>query len=215
MWNSTCSWPRRISPGRSDRGIALPGVLLLAAFLVGVTGWLVGHVRTDLALASAQEDATTGVLVADAALQAAATALGDQVDWTQVAALAPPGACPGVPAALASLDEPTERAWLQAEMDAGSRWAADTPQWQLLWVCHGAGVLGHWPGRGAVPTVAVWVADEPEGDGQPLVSTNQRLLLASVARVAGDARGAVSATVVRQAPGAPVELAAWRASPGW
>ena len=60
MWNSTHSSWRRTWRGHSERGVALPGVLLLAAFLVGVTGWLVGHVRTDVGMRTANEEALLG-----------------------------------------------------------------------------------------------------------------------------------------------------------
>ena len=56
MWNSTHSPWRPTLRGHSERGVALPGVLLLAAFLVGVTGWLVGHVRTDVGMRTANEE---------------------------------------------------------------------------------------------------------------------------------------------------------------
>ena len=75
-----------------------------------------------------------------------------------------------------------------------------------------AGALASsWP---RIPSVLVWVADDPEGDGQPLRSGNQRLLLTAVAHAGGDARGEASATVWRTGPGAPVVLAAWRTTGG-
>lgn len=214
MWNWTCSSRPPTSRGRSERGVALPGVVLLAAFLVGVTGWLVGHHTTDVAMMAALEDANTGARLAEAAVQSVAMALQQQPDWTTVDALALALPCPGAPTTVAPLDEVAERRWIQAEMAAGSRWGTDTPEWQPVWLCHGTGVLGRWPARGATPAVAVWVADDPEGDGQPLRSVNQRLLVTAVARTAGEARGAASATVSRMAPGAPVELASWRVAAG-
>lgn len=212
MWNWTCSSRRPISRGRSERGIALPGVLLLAAFLVGVTGWLVGHVRTDVALSTELEDALAASRIAEAAVQSVAMALMHQANWAPIdsIALALPCAAPAV--ALVPLDEPAERAWIQAETDAASRWGPDTPRWRPIWQCHGAGLLGRWPVRGATPSVAVWVADDPEGDAQPLHSSNERVLLVAVARAGQVARGGASATVMRTGPGAPVVLAAWRVS---
>ena len=218
MWNSIRSSWRRTSRGRSERGVALPGVLLLAAFLVGVTGWLIGHVRTDVEMRAANEDALIASRVAEAAVQSVAMALGQQQDWLAVdsLALAMPLAlpCPSSVAPAVAVDEPAERQWLQAAMTASSRWGADTPVWQPLWACHAAGVLGQWPARGRNPSVLIWVADDPEGDGQPLRSGNQRLLLAAVANAGGGARGEASATVWRTGPGAPVVLAAWRTTGG-
>ncbi len=93
MWNSTSSSRPRTSRGRSELGVALPGVLVLAAFLVGVTGWLIGHLRTDTAMTLAIEDTHSGGRVAEAALQIVALALGaghrlDGRRW--------PVTCPGV-----------------------------------------------------------------------------------------------------------------------
>ena len=218
MWSSTRSWWLPTLRGPSERGIALPGVLLLAAFLVGVTGWLVGHVRTDIAMRMANEEAFAGGRLAESALQSVATALSQQVDWMPVdtlgVGLALTLPCPVSPVPVVPVDEARERAWLQTDTDASGRWGPDTPAWQPLWACHGSGVLGHWPVRGANPSVLVWVADDPEGDGQPLRSGNQRLLLAAVAHARGDARGQASATVWRTGPGAPVLLAAWRSTGG-
>jgi len=218
MWSSTRSFWRRTWRGRSERGVALPGVLLLAAFLVGVTGWLVGHVRADIEMRAANEDALMGSRLAEAALQSVAMALGQQPDWRPVdsLALAVPLTlpCPASVAPVVAADEPGERQWLQDAMNASSRWGADTPAWQPLWTCHAAGVLGRWPGHGRNPSVLVWVADDPEGDGQPLRSGNQRLLLTAAAYARGNARSEASATVWRTGPGSPVVLAAWRTSGG-
>ena len=84
MWNSTHSPWRRTWRGHNERGVALPGVLLLAAFLVGVTGWLAGHVRTDVGMRTANEEALLGRRLAESALQSAAMALGQQPDWVQI-----------------------------------------------------------------------------------------------------------------------------------
>ena len=214
MWNSTCSSPPRTCRGRSDLGVALPGVLVLAAFLVGVTGWLIGHLRTDTAMTMAIEDTHSGGRVAEAALQIAALALGQVTDWTAVDGLSLALACPPASVGPVVLDAAAERVWLQADTDANSRWGPDTPQWQLLWTCHAEGVLGRWPTRGAAPSVVVWVADDPEGDGLPLRSANQRLLLAAVANAGGEARGGASVSITRSGPGAPVTLGAWRTASG-
>jgi hypothetical protein len=214
MWNWMHSPWRRTLRGHSERGVALPGVLLLAAFLVGVTGWLVGHVRTDVGMRTANEEALLGRRLAESALQSAAMALGQQSDWMRVDALALVLPCPSSAVPIVPADELTDRTWLQDDMNASSRWGSDTPVWQPLWTCHAAGVLGRWPARGPNPSVVVWVADDPEGDGLPLRSGNQRLLLAAVAHVDAEARGEASATVWRTGPGAPVLLAAWRAPGG-
>lgn len=214
MWNWTRSSPLPIFRGRNDAGVALPGVLLLAAFLVSVTGWLVGHTRTELASRAALEQSHRATHVAEAAVQSVAMTLGRVPDWTAVDALDLALECRPAPAAVAAMDERLERIWLQGEMAATSRWGPDTPQWQLIWSCHADGLLGRWPDLGAIPSVVVWVADDPEGDARPLRSANQRLLLTAIARVGADARGEAGATVTRAAPGAAIQLAAWRVAGG-
>jgi hypothetical protein len=214
MWNSMCSSRRPIWPGRNDRGVALPGVLVFAAFLVGISGWIVGHLRTDLAMHTELEDMVGDARLAEAAVQAVALAVGQVADWRAVDALAVALPCPPAPSGVALLHEPSERLWLQRETDASSRWGVDSPRWQPLWTCHGPGLLDRWPLRGVAPSVVVWVADDPEGDGQPTWSTNQRLLLAAVARSRGGSQGVATAVIARSGPGAAVRLMAWHGAPG-
>ncbi len=160
------------------------------------------------------DDTHSGGRVAEAALQVAALALGQVADWTPVDGLSLALACPPASVGPVVLDEAAERVWLQADTDANSRWGPDTPQWQPLWACHAEGVLGRWPTRGAAPSVVVWVADDPEGDGLPLRSANQRLLLAAVATPAVRRGAAASVAITRSGPGAPVTLGAWRTASG-
>ena len=214
MWSWICLRRRPISSGRSDRGVALPGAVLFAAFLAGLTGWLVGHVVTDEAMTRDVEDAAAAARVADAAVEIAAHALGQAADWSNVGALALPLACPPAATAVTPLDEGAERAWIQAETDAAGRWSAAAPQWVWLWTCHGAGVLHRWPARGLAPSVVVWVADDPEGDGQPLASANGTLLLAAVAVARDGTRVATRAAIARSAPGESVRILSWHGAGG-
>ena len=205
----TCSSEHQTSPGRNDCGAALPGVLVLAAVMVGVSGWIVGHLRLEAALAFELEEAHVVSRVAEAALQSAASAVGLVPDWTSVSSLGMVLPCPASTTPTVVIDEAAERAWLQAETDAASRWGGDAPVWQLLWTCHGPGVLERWPHRQQSPSVIVWVADEPEGDNRPDQDTNQRLLLTAVARGRGGIRGLARAAITRTSPGASVRVLAW------
>jgi hypothetical protein len=214
MWSWIRSSPCPTWRRGNDRGVALPGVLLLMAFLVGVSGWLVGHVRSDAALRIALDESSMATRVAEAAVEAVGMALGQQADWTFVDALAPALACPASPGVVVPVSEVMERLWVQAETNATSRWGADTPAWQAVWSCHAAGLLGRWPIPGVIPSVVVWVADDPEADGLPLRSLNQRLLVTAVARAGSRTLGEASATVTRVGPGAPVEVVAWRSAGG-
>ncbi len=209
MWNWICLRRRPTSRGRSEWGVALPGAVIFAAFLAGITGWLVGHVATDEAMTRDVEDAAAAVRVADAAVGVAAHALGQAADWSSVGALAVPLTCPLSAMGVTPLDEGAERAWVQAETESGGRWSADAPQWMWLWTCHGAGLLHRWPARGPAPSVVVWVADDPEGDGQPLVSANGTLLLAAVAVARDGTRVITRAAIARSAPGEPVRILSW------
>ena len=146
MWSWTPSSPCPTLRGRNDRGVALPGVLLLAAFLVGVTGWLRRVTcRSDLALRVALEESAVATRVAEAAVEAVAMALGQQADWTLRRCTRAGAGLPASPGSVVPVGEVMERLWLQAETNAASRWGADTPAWQPLWTCHAAGVLGRWP----------------------------------------------------------------------
>lgn len=214
MWNWMSLRRPRASRGRTDAGVALPAVLVFAAFLVGVSGWLAGHLRTDLAMTTELERSHDAARVAEAALQEVAIALGEASDWAPIDGLALSLTCPPAGMAVTTLAEASERAWLQADVDADARWGVDTPRWQPIWACHGPGLLGRWPARGAAPAVLVWVADDPEGDGQPNRSENQRLLLTAVAAGQGAIRVTARAAVVRSSPGAPVRLLSWHGASG-
>ena len=201
--------------GSGERGAALPAVLVLAIVLVGVTGWVVGHVHTERADLVLLEDAAEAERVAAAASQSVAMALGVAPTWSDVAALVVALPCPPTAGLTAPIDEGREEVWLQAATDAVSRWGGDTPRWRPVWRCHGAGLLDREAWRGRAPVVAVWMADDPDGDGDPWRDANGRLRLTAVARAGSTgARGAVSATIARSGPGQVVVLAAWRPDSG-
>ena len=211
MWNWTCSSRRPTWRGRSDAGVALPGVLLLAAFLVGVTGWLVGHLRTDVAL----DRRARGVAPARASRRRPFR----RSPWRWRSRPTGPAwmrlrsalACPAAPAVVAPLDEAVERGWLQARdgcrQPVGRRHARvaaglAVPRRRRA---RAAGRRGarHPPWSSGSRTI-------PKATGSRCAALNQRLLVTAVARAPERARGAASATVSRASPGAPVELAAWR-----
>lgn len=209
-------WRSHAWPGgdgsRGRRGVALPGVLVLTTMLVAVTGWMVGHVLLDQQLHGMDTDDEGVGRVADAAADAVAMALRSVADWRTLPDIEVALSCPSATKALGAFDVGHEQLWVQAGTAAVSRWGPDTPQWHLVWQCHGEYVLGRWPGRGFVPQVAVWVADEPEGDGQPLDSGTDRLLIHAVARVGDGVRGTRTLTVSRAGVGTPVVLDATRGS---
>lgn len=202
--------PRRPFLHGHCRGVALPGVLLIVALLVSVSGWLIGHLRDDVMQARVAATFEAQDALAAAALATVANTLTTVADWRPVSALGAAPVCPAGPGDVVAVDVVGESAWAQAETAASSRWGDDTPQWQSIWQCHAAGVLGRWPVPGSMPSVIVWVADDPEGDGLPARSANQRLLLRALAVGSGGARGIATATVERSAPGAPVRLVSWR-----
>ncbi|HTU99155.1 MAG TPA: hypothetical protein VMF13_01355 [Luteitalea sp.] len=200
-------------PVRSARGVALPGVLLLSAFLIGVTGWLVGHVRTDQMVARFSDADDEAERVAQAAVESVALALGSTMDWRPAGLAAVSLACPAATRLPVTMDVGEERARVQSVVDAGSRWGSDRPRFEVAWQCHAEGVLTRWPAGAVNPAVVVLIADEPEGDGLPGISQNERLLVRAVSRGAADSRGEASATITRTAPGAPVVLEAFRRGP--
>lgn len=210
MWKARPSRCSPTSPGDSDTGTALPAALVLLACLVGVTGWLAGHVRVDQDLARTLEDEQDAGRLAESAAQVVALSLAQVADWTRVDALVVPLPCVASSRPGIALDAVVEGRLLQASEDAASRWGGETPRWTLAWVCHAPGVLGYWPPAGLVPSVAVWIADDVEGDGDVARDRNQRLRVAAVAAGPGQTRASVQATVGRSASGAPVTLLAWR-----
>lgn len=222
MSRSTCSFRCRTwhgagrahhdrSPrGRPDRGVALPGVLLLSALLVAVTGWLIGHIRTDLAMAMASDAEDHADRLAQAALEVVAMALASVADWHAVSAISVSLPCPPAARPIVALDVAVVWARVQAAIDAASRWGPDTPQFEPIWTCHAEAVQGQWTMPGDVPAVVVLLADDPEGDGRPDLSANQRLLLRAVVRGAAGTTSGASATVTRDAAGSAVVLASFR-----
>ena len=176
MWNSTrSSWRPNLAWDTVNAAWRLPGVLLLAAFLVGVTGWLVGHVRTDIAHASRRtRRLSRASRLAEAALQSVAHGAGPAA---RLDAGRRPGAGAAAHAALPALrwrsspltSRGSGRGCRTRRMPraaggrhAGLAAALDVP-------CRGrAGRSGRLVAR--IPSVLVWVADDPEGDGQPLRS---------------------------------------------
>lgn len=190
--------------------MALPGVLLLALFLVSVSGWLLGHVRTNQELAWSDVEARAVSRAADAGVAFSAQGLAGIVDWHVLDALSGALACPATGAPVTAVDAAQESSTLQASTNARSRWGSNTPQWRLLLTCHAPGVLGNWRDAARAPALLVWVADDPETDGDPLQSANQRLLLRAQASGSRGLRAEVTATVARTTPGAPVTLEAWR-----
>ena len=195
---------------RRDRGVALPGVLLLSALLVAVTGWLVGHVRTDLSMAFATDAEDHAERLAQAAIEVVAMGLASVPDWHTIGAITAPVSCPSAARPVAARDVAAVRGRVQAAIDTASRWGPDTPTFAPIWTCHAEAVQARWPMAGEVPAVVVLLADDPEGDGRPDLGTNERLLLRAVVRGAAGTTAGASATVARDAPGGAVAVAAFR-----
>ncbi|MGI8672557.1 MAG: hypothetical protein ACR2LU_08100 [Luteitalea sp.] len=202
-WRGSCS----------RDGVALPAVLLLAAFLVAVSGWLLGHVRTEQEMARAGDHVDQARRTAAAGLEIAAAALGGVADWTVIAGLVVSVPCPLSDRAPVAIDAGAETVALQAQWDAASRWGRNTPRWQLAWQCDAAGVFGRWPARSAPPALLVWLADQPEADGVPDEDSDGRVMVHALAVGPGAARATASASVQRAGPGGQVSLAAWRDGP--
>lgn len=147
------------------RGGALPGVLMVMAWLTAIGGWLLAHVVWDQRVASVDTTTTALAAVADAMGEAARREVGRVADWQALTTADAPRPCPGGGSALPpEIDVAQATARLQAATDALSRWpSAARPAWRLFTACPATALLGQWRGRLEPPWALAWVADDPDG----------------------------------------------------
>lgn len=204
---------------RGERGAALITALLVTALLAGLAAVITSVTITETLIAGAQRHAYEAAYAADAALERALQDLSAIPDWTMV--LLPPPAhleatfADGLVRAKAPDGRQLDLAALtlvrQRDSDARegpAMFGADSPQWRLF--AHSAfpamlpaGV----PGQPAY--VLVWVADDGfDGDGDPSLDANSRLLVFADAYGGGGARRSVEAAVGRSTDGV-VHVLTW------
>jgi len=204
----------RSRPGvlANDHGIAVVIALLLALLLGAVAAALVTLTTTETSISLSFRHAQEASHGAEAALERALHDLAAMGDWS-VALAVPPGnvtstfddgqAVPRSPAGQ-SLDLTRLTAERQAESDARAGpdvFGADSPEWRLFAHAPLSELL---PGDGFdLPLyLVVWVADDEwDGDGNPAVDSNERILVRAAAFGAGGTERSAEARVGRTGGG--------------
>lgn len=196
----------------NDHGMAVVIALFLALLLGAIAAALVTLTTTENYISLSFRHAQEASHGAEAALERALHDLAAMGDWSAALA-APPGnvtstfddgaTVPRTPAGR-SIDLTQLTAARQAESDAGAGpdvFGADSPEWRLFAHAPLAALL---PGIGFdLPLyLVVWVADDEwDGDGNPTVDSNERILVRAHAFGAGGAERSAQATVGRTSGG--------------
>jgi len=195
-----------------ERGAALMTALLITVLLGGLAAVITSITITETLIAGAHRHGYESSYAADAAIERALGDLAAIPDWTMVLlpppahlestfvdGLARPKAPDGRQLDVAALT-------LARQRDSDARegpavFGADAPQWRLF--AHSALSAILPSGVAAQPAyVLVWVADDGlDGDGDPSLDTNRRLLVFADAYGSGGARRSVEAAVARSADG--------------
>jgi hypothetical protein len=204
----------------NDHGIAVVLALLLAVLLGAIAAALLALTTTETSISLSFRHGQEAAYGAEAALERALHDLAAMADWS-TALSAPPGnatstfddgeTVPRTPAGR-SLDLARLTSDRQAESDAHAGpdvFGADSPEWRLFAHAPLTALL-RGPGLDLPLYLVVWVADDEwDGDGDPTVDRNGRILVRAQAFGAGGTRRSVEARVGRTG-GGDLQLVAWR-----
>jgi hypothetical protein len=206
-------------PCNNERGVAVVMALLLALLVGAVAAALVALTTTETLISATFRHGKETSYGAEAALERALHDLATMPDWSPALAAAPDNLISGFDDGEAVARIPDGRALdlavLTAERqregdqrDGPAVFGADCPQWRLF--AHAPlGALMAAPGLDLPLYLVVWVADdESDGDGDPAVDRNGRILVWAVAFGSGGARRSVEARVGRTG-GGDLQLLAW------
>ena len=204
---------------RSERGVAVVMALLIAILIGAVAAALVALTTTETLISASFRHGTEASYGAEAALERALHDLATLPDWSPVLVAPPDNLVSEFDDGLAVARTPDGRALdlaaLTAERqregdqrDGPATFGADSPQWRLF--AHASlSALMDAPGLDLPLYLVVWVADdESDGDGDPAVDRNDRILVWAVAFGAGGARRSVEARVGRTG-GGDLQLLSW------
>ena len=207
---------RRIA---NERGAAVVMALLIAILVGAVAAALVSLTTTETLINATFRHGKETSYGAEAALERALHDLATMPDWSPVLAAAPGNLMSGFDDGAAVTRAPDGRALdlavLTAERqresdqrDGPAVFGADSPRWRLF--AHASpDALMAAAGLDLPLYLVVWVADdESDGDGDPAVDRNGRILVWAVAFGAGGARHSVEARVGRTG-GGDLQLLAW------
>ena len=204
----------------SESGAAVLLVLLFLSLVGAIAAALVALTTTETLISARYRHLQQALFGAEAALELALRDLSVVADWSRVLT-APPGnvsstfndgeVMPRGPDGRV-LDLP--RMTVERQRDSDLRWVAgslggDIPQWRLF--AHATPRLLHAPPDVAFPLYfVVWVSDdESDGDSDPAIDANGRILVYALAVGAGGVRRAVEARISRAAVG-DIRLEGWR-----
>jgi hypothetical protein len=201
-----------------DRGAALVIALLTALLLSAIAIALVTVTTTETLIGAAHRHALEAAHGADASLERAIHDLAALPDWSVVLATPPGNVMSSFVDGLSSAVAPDGRALdlsrltadRQRESDARDGvFGADSPVWRLY--AHAALRDLLPPNQITLPLYLVsWVADDGEdGDGDPQVDANGRVLVRAEAFGSGGARRAIEAAVDRS-PNGTLRVSVWR-----
>lgn len=196
----------------NDHGIAIVIALLLALLLGAVAAALVTLTTTETSISLSFRHAQEASHGADAALERALHDLAAMADWSAVLAV-PPGnvtstfddgqTVPRSPAGQSlDLTRLTAQRQAESEVRAGPDvFGADSPAWRLFAHAPLSALL---PGDGFdLPLyLVVWVADDEwDGDGNPAVDSNGRVVVRAHAFGPGGTERSAEARVGRTGGG--------------
>ncbi|MFN8059713.1 MAG: hypothetical protein U0Q12_11190 [Vicinamibacterales bacterium] len=198
-----------------ERGLALV-VALVAVLLVSALGSaLVSMTTTELRIAGSGYDAEATRTAAHAAIDVGAWAVGRAtsltalLDGSERSTLLGPAVAILPGDAGRRVDVAVETARLQAETTAGRSWGVETPRWRPIVSGPLTTLLGLSP-HASVQYVVVWLADDLEGDGNPLVDGNRIVWLHAEAFGATRGHHAVEAALECDPTWAPFVRIVWR-----
>jgi hypothetical protein len=205
---------------KDERGVAVLMALLMALLVGAVAAALVAVTTTETLISASFRQGREAAYGAEAALERALHDLAPMADWSPVLVASPanltssfddgdvqPRGPDGRTLDLARLT--AERQSESDGRDGPALFGADSPRWRLF--AHGPlRSLLTIPGLDLPLYLVVWVADdESDGDGDPTVDTNGRILVCAAAFGAGGARRSAEARVGRTA-GGDLQMLAWR-----
>jgi len=204
----------------NERGVAVVLALLMAILLGAIAAALVTLTTTETLISASFRHAREASYGAEAALERGLHDLATMPDWSPALSAPPdnvassfddgevmPSAPDGRRLDVARLTADRQRE--SDERDSPAVFGADSPQWRLFAHAPVRALLAA-PGLDLPLYLVVWIADdESDGDGNPSVDSNGRILVYAVAFGAGAARRSVEARIGRTDAG-DLRLLAWR-----
>lgn len=206
----------------SERGAALVIALTFVLIVTAIGAAVTLATRTETLLVAGYRQSQEALYAAEGAIALALHDLAGQSDWNAVLAGASassftdgasiaPRTLPGGGTVVLCCGPGSLTAEVQLRAHGGRSWGGDTPQWQIFaW-----GPVDRWLAPGRIRSavyLAVWVADDPaDGDGNPMLDTNDVLEVHAHALGPGGGRRIVHVLVERPPGGGPgLRVLSWR-----